>query len=202
MAAGIYVAWETELKRLAHERFVPGRAKDYIQTLQLERVIQWIESPMAHFGSDMARDAFLIQSFEGAIAFLSDRLGPNPKAWAYGQEAFKHIKITHPLSGALKDRQAKGLDFGPVPRGGNGYTVGSTGNNFNQSSGATFRILVPVGDWDRAVAINSPGQSGNPQSPYYGNLFETWASDGYFPLFYSRDSIVANAASKELLIPR
>ncbi|MDG1571266.1 penicillin acylase family protein [Robiginitalea sp. M366] len=202
LSAGIYVAWENEIKRLAHEQFVPARAKDYIQSLQLERILQWITAPNPHFGSETARDAFLASSFEGAMAWLSGRLGPNPENWAYGQAAYKHITIEHPLSKVMVDPKGESLDFGPVPRGGNGYTVGSTGNNLNQSSGATFRIIVPVGEWDGAVAVNSPGQSGNPQSPYYGNLFETWAADAYFPLYYSRDSIIAHAASRQVLMPR
>jgi penicillin amidase len=122
--------------------------------------------------------------------------------WQYGQTKLKHIEIKHPLSGLVADSLSRGWDLGPTSRGGNGYTPGSTGNNYNQSSGATFRVIVPLGDWDRALGINSPGQSGDPESPYYDNLFELWARDGYFPLYYSRDSIMKHADSKWMLLPK
>jgi len=109
--------------------------------------------------------------------------------WQYGQTKLKHIEIKHPLSGLVADSLSPGWDLGPLPRGGNGYTPGSTGNNYNQTSGATFRVIIPVGDWDRSLGINSPGQSGDPESPYYDNLFDLWARDQVFPAFFSRAKI-------------
>jgi penicillin amidase len=46
--------------------------------------------------------------------------------------------------------------------------------------------------------INTPGQSGNPDSPYYRNLFETWANDQYFPAYYSKEKI--KSVTKEWII--
>jgi penicillin amidase len=41
--------------------------------------------------------------------------------------------------------------------------------------------VADTGDWDRSVASNSPGQSGDPRSPHYRDLFDDWANDRYFP---------------------
>jgi len=49
---------------------------------------------------------------------------------------------------------------------------------------------------------NTPGQSGNPDSPFYRNLFEEWANDRYFPALYSKEKILNNAAEKFQLNPR
>ena len=43
------------------------------------------------------------------------------------------------------------LDVGPAPRGGDGNTVGATGGADNQTSGASFRIVVDVGDWEKTL---------------------------------------------------
>lgn len=200
VAAAIYVAWENQIRAAAYEQFVPDAAKPFLGSLQLERVLQWVREPQPRFGNATKRDAFLKEAFESAVAGLEERLGADMSQWQYGQPKLKHITIRHPLSGVLPDSR-ESLDLGPLPRGGNGYTPGSTGNNLNQSSGATFRLVVPVGDWDRARAMNSPGQSGDPDSPYYGNLFEEWAKDQYFQLYYSRDSILEHADSRLLLQP-
>lgn len=58
------------------------------------------------------------------------------------------------------------MNTGLLPRGGNGQTPGSTGSADNQGSGASFRLLVDTKDWDNTLMINSPGQSGNPASPF------------------------------------
>ena len=91
--------------------------------------------------------------------------------------------------------------MGPLPRGGYGSTVNQTGNGNNQTSGASFRIIVDTGDWDRAVGMNTPGQSGDPDSPFYRNLFEMWANDQFHPIFYSRDKIEAATSLKIDLRP-
>jgi penicillin amidase len=199
--AAIYVAWENAIKEKAHRDFVPDEAKEYIRSLQLERILQWIENPSQQFGSAARRDEFIVQAFEEALDFLTDRLGPQMDQWQYGQKDLKHIEIRHALTNAVSDSLRQQMDLRSLPRGGNGYTPGSTGNNYNQSSGATFRLIVPVGDWDKALGINSPGQSGDPGSPYYDNLYQMWARDQYFPLWYSRDSIVKHADSQYILEP-
>ena len=85
--------------------------------------------------------------------------------------------------------------------GGNGYTPGSTGNNFEQSSGASFRIIVNTGDWDSTIGSNSPGQSGDPDSPFYGNLFDSWAKDNYFPIYFTKEKVEEYSCQKMMLMP-
>jgi penicillin amidase len=105
------------------------------------------------------------------------------------------------LGGLIKEEYRNILNLGPVPRGGNRYTVGSTGSNYRQSSGASFRIIINTGDWDAAIATNPPGQSGNPYSEFYGNLFESWAQNEYFPLYFSRSEIDSVTVYNTLLKP-
>ena len=57
------------------------------------------------------------------------------------------------------------------------------------------------GDWDGAIGTNTPGQSGDPSSPYYRNTFDTWAKNQYFPIYYSREKIESVMADKIVLIP-
>ncbi|MFD3565183.1 penicillin acylase family protein [Streptomyces sp. NPDC058686] len=84
------------------------------------------------------------------------------------------------------------VSVGPAPRGGSGDTVGVApyGPDFRQTTGATFHLVVDVGSWDDSVAMNSPGQSGNPDSEHYSDLF----ADGSFPLLYSREEVEKHTA--------
>ena len=201
IAAAIYVAWENEIKDQAHREFVPSSVQGDISSLQLERILQWVGNPEERFGDKAQRDRFLKRTFSGAVSTLTARLGEDMRQWQYGQPALKHIQIRHALGAAVADSLRQKLSLDALPRGGNGYTPGSTGNNYSQSSGASFRVIIPVGDWDNALGCNSPGQSGDPESPYYDNLYQTWARDEYFPLLYSRDSVVKYADSKVILSP-
>jgi penicillin amidase len=113
----------------------------------------------------------------------------------------KHVLLMHPLSGLVQETLASDLNIGPWPRGGDGNTVNSTGNNLNQDFGASFRILVDCADWDAARAINAPGQSGDPSSRYYKDLFELWKENRYFPLYFSKEKVDAAKGSLLLLEP-
>ena len=91
------------------------------------------------------------------------------------------------------------INLGPIPRGGYGETVNATSNNLNQSHGASFRILVDTENWDRTLGINNPGQSGDPRSPHYSDLFKLWGAGGYFPVYFTKSKIM-EVAEKHLVL--
>ena len=50
-------------------------------------------------------------------------------------------------------------------------------------------MIVNTGDWDSSIGTNAPGQSGNPDSPFYGNLFKDWSEDKYFPVYFLKKKL-------------
>ncbi|MFC1640354.1 penicillin acylase family protein, partial [Gemmatimonadota bacterium] len=204
VAAGIYVAWERRLSQNMSDLFVPSEAREHLRSYGMQKIIDQLVAPGAEFGADpiAGRDSILLASLEQAVDDLRQKLGANMDRWQYGQEAYKHVYISHPLSGALDDEMRRRFDVGPAPRGGYSYTVNATGSGDNQTSGASFRIIVNTGDWDTSVGSNTPGQSGDPGNRHYSDLFDLWANDRFFPVFYSRDKIEAVADERVLLIQR
>ncbi|MEB8346597.1 penicillin acylase family protein [Flavobacteriaceae bacterium KMM 6898] len=202
--ASIYVAFENQLRKLANETFIPMAGKGLIDYIQMKKVVDWMVSPDTRFGTDpnLGRNRFLLKAFSNGIAYLEGTLGMDMAQWAYGQEKFKHTYMAHSLGGVVNEETKSKLDLGPLPRGGNSFTPGSTGSNNRQSSGASFRMIINTGNWDAAIGTNGPGQSGNPKSPFYSNLFEPWAKDQYFPVFYSRSKIDSVAVTKTRLQPQ
>ena len=69
----------------------------------------------------------------------------------------------------------------------NGYR----GSDFRVMSGVSWRMVLDVGNWDASWTINAPGQSGDPASPHYRDLFPLWAEDRYVPMLYSRAAVEA-----------
>ena len=199
VAAGIYVAWEKEIATMMSALLIPAEVKSLI-SLQISTIIQRLENPTTHFGDNAInkRNKLLQEAFTKANNNLQKKLGPSMDQWVYGQAKYKHTTMEHPLSSIVSKEIKQQLNLGPLPRGGNGQTPGSTGSGDNQLSGASFRILIDTKDWDKALMINTPGQSGDPSSPYYRNLFETWANDQYFPAYYSKEKI--KSVTKEITV--
>jgi penicillin amidase len=131
-----------------------------------------------------------------------DLLGDEPSDWQWGD--LHKIKFSHPLlamaTGGLKAQ----MTIPEYPRGGSENTTNNTGynpDNFLVRSGASFRMVVDVGNWDEAKMTNAPGQSGNPGSPYYDNLLKNWATDSHLPMVYSRARVEAHKAFTITLEP-
>ena len=201
MEAGIYAAWEAQLRRSVRDAVVPAGAD---LNLSLRKVIETIMVPPGTLGADpmRARDGILIEALSDALDVLEEKLGGDMSEWQYGQAEYHHAYLRHPMGTAVDAATRELLEAGPHPRGGYGSTVNQTGNGDNQTSGASFRIIIDTGDWDRAVGMNTPGQSGDTRSPFYDNLFEFWANDEFHPVFYSRDLIEDATAMRFDLRPR
>ncbi|MEY4930050.1 MAG: hypothetical protein RI909_774 [Bacteroidota bacterium] len=201
--AGIYVMWERKISENILPLFVPEKGKGLIKSIPLSKTIDWIVTPRPEFGADpiAGRDAFLLSCLQQAIVELNKKLGADTKKWHYGQAAYHHVLIKHPLSNAVDEATRKKLEVGPLPRGGNGSTPGVTSNTDNQTHGATFRIVADASDWDKTMFTNAPGQSGDVSSPFYKNLFPLWATDKHFPVYFSKPMIERVAKERWVLKP-
>ena len=190
--AAVYVSWERRLRANISTVMVPPEAVDFLRGVNTKRMIDWLVAPDGRFGDDpiAGRDALLRASLAEALDGLLERFGTSDMTtWQYGGEQFKHALIRHPMGAAVNPDLRRRLDVGPFPRGGYNGTVHNTGSGDNQTSGASFMIIADTENWDHSVGLNAPGQSGDPDDPHYRDLFELWARDRYFPIFYSRQKI-------------
>ena len=191
VAAGIYEMWQRRLSANVRNLIVPKEAQAFIGQPSMKRVIDWLNAPDGRFGADptKGRDELLVKSLEEAVDELTKKLGPDMDAWRWGQEKYHHALIRHPLADIAPPDVRARLNVGPFPRGGDSYTVSATGNADNQTSGGSLKIIADTENWDNSIALNNPGQSGDPDSSHYRDLFELWARGRYFPIFYSRAKV-------------
>ena len=187
IAASVYQEWENQLKNNIIT-ILPIPALNNIST---KLIIDYIKKPSLIFRKDslQLRDVLIKKALSSTIAVLEKRLGSDLSQWHYGQTNNKHVYLTHALSQDEHKTVKELLNVGPMPRAGYENTVGSTGSGLRQSSGASFRIIIDLVDWDSMIATNSPGQSGNPLNNHYRDLFPLWAKDEYFPLYFSKEKI-------------
>jgi penicillin amidase len=184
----LFHAW---LDSLARRVFRP-RAGAGAQVLagagfSLPLLLRLVAQPDSLFGPapEAARDTVLVRSFESSTAGLVRELGPNLPTWRW--ESLHRAAFDHPLGADLNLHDAS--------RGGDRTTVNATsGPGFRQTSGASYRQILDLADWDNSVATSVPGQSGQPGSPYYGNLLPLWEKGEYFPLVFSRQGVERETA--------
>jgi len=146
-------------------------------------------------------EALLRDTLAAAWEDTTRLLGPDPAAWEWGR--LHQGYFDHPLSRFAPALAAK-LDVGPAPRGGSNLTLNNNGwraKDFRVISGVSWRMVLDVGDWDRSFTINSPGQSGDPDSPHYRDMFPLWAADQSVPLLYTAAAVDAAAVRRILLRP-
>ncbi len=141
--------------------------------------------------------ALLARTLDAAFADCASRMGDDPSLWAWGR--LHHGAFPHPL-GRITD--LAGVER--VAKGGSGSTVMNAGyrlSDFKVTHGASFRMVLDVGNWDASVAINAPGQSGDPRSAHYGDLATKWAEGAYVPLLYSNEAVEAATIRRYVLRP-
>jgi penicillin amidase len=119
-----------------------------------------------------------------AIEQLTKQQGADWNTWRYGP--MHRRTFPHPFVAAY--------DLPTIERSGGAGTVAA--------DGATYREILDVANWDRSVVTNVPGQSGQPESPFYGNLLPLYERGEYFPLVYSRARVSAEAAHRLTLRPK
>jgi penicillin amidase len=75
-------------------------------------------------------------------------------------------------------------------------------DSWEQEDGASYREILDTGDWDRSLAVNTPGQSGQPLSEHYSDLLPLWDRGEYFQLIYSRERIEREVRDRLVLTPK
>ena len=201
--AALFEVWSKEISRALAKRFSENY-NDHYEGLAPGTVIAWLANPDRDlFGETpvTARDTLLLDTLGGARKELEQRLGSEPLQWSWGK--LHSIRFRHPLD---QQPAASALfDLGPLPRPGDQYTVNAAyfdeWASWEQKDGASYREILDTSDWDRSVAINTPGQSGQPGSRHYADLIPLWDAGRYFPLSYSRKAVEENTVDRLLLQP-
>ena len=200
-AAALYELWALELRKAVTPRAVPERARGIVKTWPLNRVVAELSQSRPEVFGDAAateRDRVLLDTLRLAYEELSRREGPDPRRWSWGslhKAYFRHALDA--IGGPTL------LDRGPVERPGDGDVVQATyfrDDSFDQVSGASYREIFDLSDWDNALGINVPGQSGQPDSPHFDDLLPLWSKGAYFPLKFSRKAV--DAVTRDTLILR
>jgi acyl-homoserine lactone acylase PvdQ len=131
-------------------------------------------------------DALLRKIAESGSATVQRALVVDALAEAMREsETPRAVLFAHPL--AISGPARRRFNIGPIAP--------------PAAAGPPFALLLDSSDWDRATAMNAPGQSGSPGSPYFANLAQRWAAGDRIPLAFSEAAVQASAEATLTLIP-
>lgn len=204
--AALFEVWWSRYLGYVFKDTVLGRAAaGTMGAVDTTVLLDGLEKPEGVFGADAIakRNWVLLTSLTLAWIDTEKLLGTDPKQWQWGK--LHRSLLAHPFAGAVDEATRARLNVGPFPKQGGSTTPNLSGYsavNFLQSGGPSFRVVIDVGNWDNSRAINTPGQSGNPDSPHYRDLAGKWLKGEYFPLLYSRSAIEAATTQRIELQPQ
>jgi penicillin amidase len=209
--AALYEVWFQQICLALGERFSNKDAGSRLQKLggrysdlPPNTVLRILANPDKDlFGDDdnllAVRDQLLADTLQSARKELAKLLGPEASQWSWGNLHKVHFRHALDQQPGARDL----LDLGPLSRPGDEYTVNATsyGDSWEQLEGASYREILDTSDWDQSVAVNTPGQSGQPGSPHYSDLMPLWDAGRYFSLLYSRKAVEAEITDRMVLQP-
>jgi penicillin amidase len=201
-AAALFEVWLSKHLGPGFVRAAVPKAAEVIDDADTLVLLGELEKPGSWLPDAAARDRLLLDTLRSAYAEVRELLGRGEANWKWG--TLHHSFFQHPASAAFDDTDRARFDVGPLPRGGSPDTVNQSSyrtKDFRQTNGPSFRMILDVGDWDSSIAVNTPGQSGDPDNPHYRDLAEPWRTGQYVPLAYSRDAVEEIAERRILLLP-
>lgn len=211
-AATIYEVWCIRIAdavlrpRLGDELYQHyyGR-RQWTIAFQYQALPQLLTYPTATwFGRDgvEARDEVLRSSLDAALDELTSRLGDDMTAWSWG--GIHHVRFAGRLAIIPELREL--FTGGEAPHGGDEQTVNQ--GTFEPGVGtydtvvvSSWRQIVDLSDLDSSVGTHTVGQSGNPASPHFKDLFPLWSNVDYHPLPFTRAAVEAATESALTLLP-
>lgn len=207
--AAVYAATWRHLLVQSFGHDLPPSAQPLGSSRWFEVVRRLLDEPDNPWWSNPAlgvqgRDEGLEAAMSTAVEELSDRLGADPRDWAWGDlhtATFRNGTLGESGISLIEDR----FNRGPYPLSGGSSIVNATA--WNASEGyeviavPSMRMVVDLADLDRSRTMNTTGQSGHPYHPHYQDMIEPWRAGELRPLHWTRESVEAAAVNHLRLLP-
>ncbi len=161
--------------------FLCYRRTGHLARLLREQPAGWFQRPWP----DEIADAL-----SAVVRRLRTKHGTDPARWAFGR--LRKLILRHPL-GRVR-WLAPIFNRGPIPYGGDADTI-------NQGAVlpldplaavdtiASLRTVLDVGAWHNSRFSLPGGQSGNPLSPHYDDLFPLWKRGEGVPIAWTEEEV-------------
>jgi penicillin G amidase len=185
----IFVAWLRAFNRTVLASKLGSAFDDYwglhpdVVRLILTEHPEWCGEAAAETPSSCAPQ--LAASLDAALDELRQHYGDDMNSWQWGRahvaQFTNQFWAKVPMVGGLI---ALGIPadggYDTINRGAG--PVGDTDDPYADTHGSTLRMIVDLSDIAGSRFMITPGQSGNPFSPHYGDLMQPWRDVTYLTL--------------------
>jgi penicillin amidase len=170
----------------------------YRRTGHLARLLR--EQPTGWFSRTWPEE--IADALAAVIRRLRSQHGSAPSGWAFGR--LRTLTLHHPLG--RKRWLAPLFNLGPIPFGGDADTINQGAvlpldPLASVDNIASLRMVVDVGAWSNSRFSLPGGQSGNPLSPHYDDLFALWQRGEGVPIAWSDEEVRQAAMATLELTP-
>lgn len=202
--AALFQSLWRELSEGMLAAIVPEGAQSLVTEIAPSVVLDLLAAPDSRLGTDPKAGCRAI--FEAALstawAKTREALGSDPTLWRW--DKLHQVRTQHPLSNIPAIAKAFPAIEGRGT-GGDSYTVMArwvgNGPSWRVTGGASYFQVIDVGAWDNSMMLNLPGQSNDPRSPHYGDLYDVWISGEAKPMLFSSAAVDLHAAVRTTIVP-
>lgn len=195
VATTIFEMWTTQhLSRTLARRISTPEAAAIVEqgvasSVASVHLLQTLD-PILGAEPQRVRREILLESLDLALTDLRRRLGPDMKSWRWDRLHVLHLAPA--VAPWLNEKERRAAEVGPIGLPGSTSTTGLQGyrgKDFSVWGGASVRFVMDVGDWDKSLFVNMPGQSGDPSNPHYRDMIPSWMNGDYRPLAFTREAV-------------
>lgn len=160
--------WDDEFNDKQQPMRYPSRDRT-IEMIQKDPNARWFDN--VNTAKKETLTDLVNSSFKYACDSLERKYGPIGEDWQWAK--VKNTNVPH---------LAKIPGFGSKKLliGGSKSTV----NALSESNGPSWRMVIELGKTPKGHGVYPGGQSGNPGSPFYDNMIDTWAQGKLYDLFF------------------
>ncbi len=171
-------------------------------TRAMSRLVRLLRDPPADWFAGSSWEEQAIAALGDTVRDLAAAHGDDPAGWAWGH--LRQVTLAHPIG--VRRPLDRIFNLGPVPMGGDSNTPMQVSSSPVDPFGpagalANTRCVIDLGDPAASRFSLAGGQSGNPLSPHYRDLYELWLRGDGVPIAWSEAEIAAAARATLVLEP-
>ena len=195
--AVVYAAWWSELQKACRSEKLPEKLSTLIPLLHPHAVTHWLQELAKNNSQSVAK---IFQATISLAVELVQKLQVKTKLPNLTWGQIHQVNLGHVLKDKFEMPLREHVDATGGASGGDGATLNARWYaSFDQpqvTGGASFRAVVDTSDWESAKAINFPGQSADPQSVHYKDLYPLWINGDSISLHFSMAAVQSHRVQR------
>lgn len=205
----IYVAWLRALRRALYgdelgERLFEDMNGEDVAVLRhlLQRAPSWCDDRTT--AETESCEKIMGLALGKALDDLSGRFGSSLESWRWGEAHvawFRHRLFDNLAPLRFFANRSIAVDGGYHTLNRASPSARLARDPFAAIHGATLRSVLDFSDLDRSRFVVPMGQSGNPLSPWYDNLLESWRDLRYVTIAGRREDLLRRSLAAQWLRP-